>query len=263
MYFGRTTTSAPSDFYLEVAKGNVPGHSAINKFGHNATITTASDPEDIWTGGGLYAFFPTTAQSMEILSSSTNDTSGGTGARTVIVYGLDSNWDEQSETLTLNGTTPVNLVNTYIRMFRAVVLTAGSVETNDGNLTVRIQGGGTTAIFIAADDGQTQQAIYTIPNGKSGYFIKGYVGISESGGAFSGDESAVFKWKARPNNGTDGAWQTKGQIESLNRGDSTWQYAYGIPAGPLPGKTDIRLECTEVTTTMGVVGGFDIVLVDD
>jgi len=135
-----------TNFMLEVVKGNVPGHSAINKFGQNPAVATTG--EDVWSGGGTYAFYPTTAQNMEILSDSANDTAAGTGARTVQVFGLDENWEEATETVILNGTTPVALTNTYIRMFRAVVLTAGSVETNDGNLIVRIVTVGTVAIYI-------------------------------------------------------------------------------------------------------------------
>ena len=30
----------------------------INKFGRNENIGTATDPEDIWHGGGLYMGFP-------------------------------------------------------------------------------------------------------------------------------------------------------------------------------------------------------------
>ena len=146
-------------------------------------------------------------------------------------------------------------------MFRSVVLTAGSAGTNIGNLNIRIASAGATGAYIAADDGQTQQAIYTIPNNQTGYFLKGYVGISKGGGATV--YAAEFKWKARPNNGVTGAWATKGQIECITHGSSWWQYEYGAPAGPLPEKTDIRIECTEVTGTVGVVGGYDILLVED
>jgi len=208
------------DFLLEVAKGSIDGYSCINKFGHNPDVDIASAPEDVWAGGGIYGFYPTTAQSMEAVSTSTNDdySPAGTGARTIQVYGLDSNWDLQEETVQMNGTTPVALSNTYIRIYRALVLTAGSVETNDGNITIRIVTVGTVAAYIMAGDGQTQQAVYTIPNNKTGYFMKGYVGMSDGGSSVS-RESVQFKWKARPANGAgDGAWQTKGQIEVINDG---------------------------------------------
>jgi hypothetical protein len=61
------------DFMLEVAKGNVPGHSHINKFGRNSDIDTATDPEDIWGAGGLWVP-PTASRTHDIASSSANDT---------------------------------------------------------------------------------------------------------------------------------------------------------------------------------------------
>ena len=247
---------------LEIAKGNVAGTKAINKFGHNPSVTTGTDPEDVWGGGGLYAFYPTTAQSLELVSDSTDDDAAGIGALTVQVYGLDENFLEVDETVILDGIVPVALTeNTYIRMYRAIVLTAGTSETNVGNIFIQIAAGGTVGAYIGAGDGQTQQAIYTVPEGKSAYFTKGYVGISKAGGAAAA--SAEFKWKARPNNGYIGAWQTQGQMEVVTSGSSHWQYEYGVPNGPIPARTDIRIECVEVSATLGVVGGFDLILVDD
>jgi len=247
-----------SSFLVDIAMGKVPGYSYINKFGHNPAVATGG--EDIWAGGGAYGFYPTTAQAMEIVSSEAADDGdpAGTGARTVKVYGLDANWEEIDETVTLNGTTAVNLTNSYIRVYRAEVLTAGTAETNVGNISIRIQTGGTVGAYISAGDGQTQQAIFTIPAGKCGFFIKGYVGIADSG---KEAETAGFQWKIRPNNGTTGAWQTKGQISLVTLGSSHWQYEYGIPAGPIPPKSDIKIECFETSTEMGVVAGMDILMV--
>lgn len=246
------------DFLIQVALGLVPGYSSVNKFGHNPAVATAG--EDIWTGGGDYDFFPTTAQAMEVSSSSSSDSAAGTGARTVILYGLDENWEEQSETVTLNGTTPVALANTYIRMFRGVVLTAGTASENLGDIEVEASVGGETAIFITAGDGQTQQAIYTIPAGKTGLFVKGYVAMSNDN---KNGEDAGFKWLMKLNNGLNGAWQTKGQIGLVNIGTSNWQYEYGIPAGMIPEKTDIRIRCYKASATIEAEGGFDLLLKDN
>lgn len=253
----QSLSQATNDFYLSVAKGEIAGHSSINKFGHNPAAATG---EDVWGGGGAYAFFPATAQAMDIVSTSANDTAAGTGARTVIVYGLDASWNEVSETVTLNGATPVNLVNSYIRMFRAIVLTAGSSETNEGNITVEIQGSATVAIYIEAGDGQTQHAIYTIPAGKTAYFLKGYVALADDN---KDGEIAEFQWQARPNNAPDGAWAIKGQVGLNSIGTSSWQYLYAIPSGPIPEKTDIRIRVVNATVPLGVVGGFDLVLIDN
>ena len=246
------------NFYLEVAKGNVLGHSIINKFGHNPAAATGG--EDVWGGGGTYAFYPTTAQTMEAVSSDNDDNVGDTGARLLLVFGLNSSWDEVSEYVTLTGTTPVALNHTYIRMYRAVVISVGSSESNEGNIQVRETGAGDIGAYIAAGDGQTQQAIYTIPRGKTGYFIKGYVALGNDN---KNGEDGTFQWKARLNNGFTGAWAVKGQVNLVNIGSSHWQYEYGAPSGGIPEKTDIRIAMTEASATMDIVGGFDLVLVDN
>jgi len=247
-----------ANFLLEVAAGNVPGYSPVNKFGHNPLVLTGG--ADVWAGGGTYSFYPTTAQSMEIVSQDGNDTNGGTGAWTVTVFGLDSNWDEQSETVTMNGTTPVALSNAYIRMNRAIVITAGTLETNAGLIAVQESGGGAVGVVIGTGDGQTQQAIYTIPNGKTGYFIKGYVGLGNDN---KNGEDGTFQWKVKPNNIANAAWQVKGHMVLINVGSSHWQYEYGVPAGPIPAKSDIKIEVLSASATIDAVGGFDLILIDN
>ena len=252
------------DFMLEVAKGNVVGHSHINKFGHNPT---ADAGDDIWGGDGAYPFFPTAAVSVDIISTSTDDDDGGTGAIQVTVQGLDASWEEQSETVTLNGTGAVELSNDYVRLFRAFVLEAGTGNTNAGVITAyaRATGDGVTAgdigIHIVASGGQTQHAVYTVPAGKKAYFIKGYVALAT--GATTAKDG-VFRWLMRLNTtGVNGAWLVQGEVGLVNLGMGNWQYAYGIPAGPIPGKTDIRIEMTSAAAQFDTVGGFDLVLVDD
>jgi len=251
------------DFLIEVVKGNVPGHSIVNKFGHN--LATASG-EDVWGGGGTYPFFPTAAVNVDIVSTDADDTSGDTGAIQVSVEGLDANWDKQTETVTLNGTTPVQLTNTFVRMFRAYVLESGASNENEGNITVyaRSTGSGVPSgdvgIYIGATQGQTQQTIFTIPAGHTAMFIKGYVGIADDD---KNGEVALFRWKARANNGLNGAWLTKGEIGCNSAGSGHWQYEYGAPAGMLPAKTDIRIHCFQATATLATVGGYDLLMVED
>jgi hypothetical protein len=60
------------DFFFEIAKGNVAGHSAIIKFGENPDIDSGSGVEDIWDGGGTYVP-PTVARLHNVVSSSVQD----------------------------------------------------------------------------------------------------------------------------------------------------------------------------------------------
>jgi len=122
------------DFFLEVAKGNVTGHFIVNKFGRNSDIDTAAE-ETIWANGGMYTF-PTAAQTLDVVSSDANDTSAGTGARTVEIQGLDGSYDAVTETVTMTGTTPATTTATFLRVNRAMVKTAGSGGVNAGAITI-------------------------------------------------------------------------------------------------------------------------------
>lgn len=319
------------DFYTAVATGKVEGATSINKFGKNSDIDTGSDPEDVWEGGGIYDFYPTTDQSMEILSSDAADvgnvvssgtatdgttttlidssatfitdgvavcdvvindstgeyglietvtsettltltrmtnasqiapastanasghtykvvTQGSTGAAVCHIEGLGS-WGLITETVVLNGTTPVNLQKDYNRQFRGSITGPGDAT---GTITCRIQGGGTTAMVIMNGDNQTQQSMFAIPEGYTGLFVKGYVAISRGG---QGD-TAAFTWRARP---YCGVFQVKGEVEVNNSGSSWWQYDYGVPL-LVPERTDLLIRCEEVgVNNTGVVAGIDMV----
>jgi hypothetical protein len=67
-----TNLRAIFDPMLSIARGLFPNMSHVNKFGRNPDIDIATDPEDIWDGGGLWVP-PTAARTHDIVSSSAND----------------------------------------------------------------------------------------------------------------------------------------------------------------------------------------------
>ena len=86
--------SHPTDFFLEVAKGNVRGHVLFAKFGENPEIAAVSGFEDIWDAGGTYAT-PTAPSLHNVVSSLAADAgtvvSSGTatgGDRNTLIDGL-------------------------------------------------------------------------------------------------------------------------------------------------------------------------------
>ncbi len=178
--------NVPIDPYEAIIEGQRPGYEIVNKFGRNDDIDTGSVPEDVWHGGGVYTGFPTgSPETIEVLSANANDTADGSGARTVILQGLDSNGNELSEIVTLNGTTPVTTTNTWTRMNRAIVLTSGADNQNfnAGDITARGSDDNSNVYMVMpAGTNQTQIACYTVPAGKTLYFKNFYVEMSRSSG---------------------------------------------------------------------------------
>ncbi len=141
--------------------GRISGHTRVACYGH---IPNAAAGSDVWEAGGAYAF-QAAAVTLEILSASANDTAAGTGARTFTIQGLDSNFNQISETITMNGVTPVATVNQYRRVNFLTIASAGSGNTNAGDVTLRVSGAGATQALARAGYGFAKQAIYTVPAG--------------------------------------------------------------------------------------------------
>lgn len=194
MLYQATQAIQRNEFSLNVVRGIVPGHQAVTAIGRNPDIDTG--PEDVWPGGGLYTGQPVhsaAAETVEVFSSSANDTSGGSGARTVRIFGLDANFVEQQQDITLNGVTPVPSAGTYKRVFRAHVLTAGATGSNEGILTVRH----TTTIanvFTSIPIGKNQSHFggYTVPNAKSFYVLRMKTQVARINGSAGSIEYALL-----------------------------------------------------------------------
>ncbi len=133
---------------------------AITVSGINPSVQTASLPEDIWENGNQYPW-PAAFGPASIVSSNANDTAGGTGARAILVNGLNDQGIPVSETIALNGTSLVPLVNAYFRINSMQVVDAGSNEINFGNIDLAIFG--TTVARIFGNAGRTQMAVFTTP----------------------------------------------------------------------------------------------------
>ena len=170
-------------FELQVAQGQIAFHEHIYKFGQNQAV--GNSVETIWEEGGLYVY-PPSATTMTVSSSDANDTSAGTGARTIQISGLDGSYNEVSETIIMNGQTPVTTSNTYLRVNRALVLTAGSGGANAGIIYV---GTGTVTAGVPVNkyttingDGlnQSLQAFWTVPAGYTAYIYQTNISTGNS-----------------------------------------------------------------------------------
>ena len=232
------------DSMLDIARGAITGMSSTNKYGVNQDIDTGTVPEDIWSRGGEWVA-PTTDRLHTIKSSSSNDSASGTGIRTIQVYGLDANWEEQNEEVIMNGTSDVTTANTYVRIDRMIGKTAGSNGTNVGTITATAQTDGTVTAEIPVAKGQSQMAIYTVPAGYTAYMCGGKASSSRRGSTSAGQVECELR--IRPNADTSTAvWRVAGSAEMSLDGSSE-VIMQDKPYGAIPEKTDIVMRCIYVS----------------
>lgn len=187
---------------IAIASGLFQNYSIVNKFGYNSDIDTGTVPEDIWDGGGAYTGFPSsTLETISVLSSSADDASAGSGARTVRLIGLDSDYNVISETVTLNGTNAVATTQQFRRMHTASTQSAGLGGVNAGTITFR-HTTTTSNVFAIMQIGknQTYVSAYTVPAGHTAYMraltaslIQGTASASSDGQIWIRSFSSVFR----------------------------------------------------------------------
>jgi len=121
------------DNIFEVQRGNIVGQRAIGIQGVAVAMTTAF--RTVWDDESLVDIgLLNTPALVEVASTDANDTSAGSGARTLLLSGLNSLNEEITETIILNGQTEVSSVNQYRAINDMRVLTVGATRGNEGKI---------------------------------------------------------------------------------------------------------------------------------
>jgi hypothetical protein len=161
--FGQDTVEPTSSYQIlgGLATSNSSSLSNIGvfKFGVNDSVQNVE--QTVWEYGGIYTY-PTTAVVMTVTSSAGAADNGCE----IAVGGLDENYNEVTEVLTLSGAGTATTTTTFIRVFRGFV--AGSQDTT-GNVTI---GNGANVYSYVNADNQTLQAFYTIPAGYTAQLLQ-------------------------------------------------------------------------------------------
>jgi len=250
----RVGTTEP--FYLQVARNQISFHKSNFKFGFNADVDDSL--ETVWAQGGLYSYLAS-ASVLKVSSSSTADTSAGTGARTVELFGLDTNYDEINETVTLNGQTAVNTTKEYLRINRMVVRSAGSGGQNAG---VIYAGTGTVTAGVPANkyatiaigDNQTVMALWTVPRGYTAYLLQTDITVATT----QNNKYCTVYLVARPNGEV---FQIK---DKFVKSESSVHQTYTIPL-KFEEKTDIEVRAIgdSAGADIAISAGLDIIYIQN
>lgn len=215
----------------------------ITALGNNPDVDQGTVPETIWPLGGLYPW-KTTAGALEVVSSSAQDSTTGTGIATISLTLLDANYNESIVPVTLNGTTPVSIAGTWLRINAGVATTKGSGAaangvSNAGDILIRDSGAGTTRGIIQAGKGILRQAVYTVPAGYTLQIISQYIAFNRGTGVGATRYLTVSNYI-----------QTSTGVLRLPVDLSCNGEAYrhdGVPGITLPEKTDYALQAISVS----------------
>ena len=202
---------------IDFSRGHYKNATPVNLFGFNRTVATSFETlaND---GGGLYTF-PASALTLSVVSSEADTC-------TVTIVGLDTNWAQISETVTLTGTTPVSTTKQFLRINLSYVATG----TQSGNVT--ISNGGTTYCYIEAGTGISEYGIYSTAANEKLYIS----GVSFTSGSVNSNKYITGRVYKKTNGGAiQRFWQATWAIGQLN-------YSVPVPF-QIPPMTDFAFEC--------------------
>ena len=227
---------------INIARGATTGYNYINKFGYRENVG-GTDAYHTVTSQGAYTF-PTSASTAAVSSSNTGEDNGGT----VLVTGLDADYNEVEETITIGQTG----VTTFFRVNRARMVEAGSGNNvNEGNISITV--GGQTAGYIPAEFGQTNQAVYTVPAGHNGYVFQIDGGVDEK------EKPQHLRLMAIDNTVTN---PSRRSIMYFVFETSYAQHNQTVPI-EVTERTDLILEMSSPDGSVEMSGGFDLVIRDN
>ena len=225
IYESMTYNNRTEPFELQVARGLIRGHTSLNISGYQPTVDGSYIP--IWENATAYTY-PTSATQMTLYSSSASDTNVS-----ILINGLDANYDPISETLVLtNGTTGVLTTKQY---FRIIGISVTGTVNPVGIIRLANNGKATTYAQINVNEGRSSMTIYTVPRGYTFYLAKVncYTNLSNN-------QVTTYRSFTRNANGI---------VSNVLNAPFTQVYISdkSVPR-PYPEKTDIQWQCTASST---------------
>lgn len=236
------------DWRVHLARGKLRNAIHIHKFAANSAPANGVE-ETVWDGSTIFPWATTWdlgAANVYLKSSDEDDAS-----ITVYIEGLDSDYNIQSEIVTLDATDPsitaVASQNTYTRLYR---MYNASSQQEVGNISAHYNASaGVKVAQINAGEGQTLMGVYTVPAGYLGLLMH----YEFSGSANAAIQSRILM--REPN----------GVFRTMHKGATyggQYEYIFGIPV-TLAEKTDVDLRVTAGTGSALIAGTFNLVLVKE
>ena len=237
-------------FNLMVGLGYLPNVQQIAKFGYNPDLAVGAE-ENIWDFGGAYTY-STTDDIDTVSSSSALDT------QILHIQGLDINYDEVTQIVTLNGQNKVTLKTPLLRVWRVFNTSntdiAGAVYVYvNGVITAGIPDvDSTIRAYVYDGNNQTLMMMYTIPKGFTGFLLERDVSL---GGRKTGFIT-VKLWIRFENS----VWRIANVSDLSAAGTSAFEHTNRV-LGPMTEKTDIQTTATGDTLGLTCAASGEVYLV--
>lgn len=243
-----TDNRFPVDIQNDPASVLPSGYGSIHKFGEVQTLSvntagTVWDRDDtIYPWSALDTAGTLVVQVVEPNNEASIQTDDDGG--TVTISGLDSNYDALTETVTISSGTATT-TNSFKRVFRAYFTASSGSDPSDNRILIKRSG--TVVAQITEDFGQTLMAVYTVPDGFTGYLMR----LDATAGS-----SAQMSLFTR-NSGTGSFRIQHRALISENGG----QYIVDYPVPqPLQARTDIDVRAKAGDNNSNITATFDVML---
>jgi len=240
-----------TDDDLLIPMGVYEGVSCINKFGASAEAA-ADTATVVWDGGATYPF-PATALMTSL--SQTTDQSALRGAL-INVQGLDADWNPITQIVPLDATLTTNVVTLptpLIRCFRMILM-----GNTAGTSAIRVHNAGETVDYaiITAGLNQTLMAVYTIPDGYTGYMSSYYTSVTSE----TNKIPTSTEVRLQTANRAHGDIFTIAHAFAIPKLAPGFQYSFS-PYDAFTERTDLLIEVTCHDWPAHIHAGFDIILI--
>lgn len=232
-----------------------------------SSTTEYGDVATYLVGGQAKFNTPTVGTTYYLNSTSAQDAFGGSGVDTVRITYLDADGVTQTVTKTLNGTTAVDIGNTYA-FIQYMESEHATIEDRQaaGDITISSINGAateaTTMEMIRAGGNRSQSLRYKVPTGKKAYLHSYHATITKQAGSSA---SYDVKLRARMfNNEGNGLSSSYHFIGSAEMEDGT-SFSDDLHYKVLPAGCIVKMSVIPTNSASGnvVIGLLDLILVDD
>ena len=227
------------DSPLSIAQGEVSGHSLQHKFGAVPAMSQ-NGTGTIWdVNDTLYPWSSfSTAGTLSVPAVNASD-----NGKSLVIIGLDSDYNEITETVTISSSGATTTTNSYLRVYRAYLTSGSNVAV------INIQKGGVNVARINVGKSQTLMAIYTVPAGYTAYLTQG-TATCQDGADATGDMFVRYF-------GQD-SFRVGHSFEVSGDGGQYF-YPFSVPLA-IPEKSDIDVRAAVRSNNARITAAFDMIL---